>query len=106
VVPAKQLNQVVTNLIRIQQRAAILISGAFKSTTGAVLDIELFMVLIHLWMQQIVKETAIRLRTGTAWAHPPCFSQRRPAAETRLGGLMPLEALSWGAQSLLTLDKG
>jgi hypothetical protein len=50
VVPAKQLNQVVTNLIRIQRRAAILISGAFKSTAGAVLDIELFMVPIRLRM--------------------------------------------------------
>jgi hypothetical protein len=106
VVPAKQLNQVVTGLIRIQRRAAILISGAFKSTAGMALDIELFMVPIRLRMQQIIEETAIRLRTGPEWARPPCFSRRRSAAEARLGGLTPLEALSRGPRSLLALGKG
>jgi hypothetical protein len=48
VVPAQQLNQIVTKLIRIQRRAAILISGAFKSTAGMALDIKLFMVPIRL----------------------------------------------------------
>jgi hypothetical protein len=51
VVPVKQLNQVVTSLIRIQRRAAILISSAFKSTAGVALDIKLFIVPIRLRMQ-------------------------------------------------------
>jgi hypothetical protein len=59
IVPARQLNQMVAKLIRIQRRAVILISGAFKSTAGMALDIELFMVPIRLRMQQIIKETAI-----------------------------------------------
>jgi hypothetical protein len=105
VVPAQQLNQMVTKLIRIQRRAAILISGAFKSTAGMALDAELFMVPIRLRMQQIVEETAIRLRTGPVWAHPPSFRGRRPLKGTCLGGLTPLEALSRGARSLLALGR-
>jgi hypothetical protein len=105
VIPATRLDQVVTKLIRIQQRAAILISGAFKSTAGMALNIKLFMTPIRLRMQQIIEETAIHLRTGPSWAHPPCFSQQRSAAEARLGGLTPLEALSRGARSLLALGK-
>jgi hypothetical protein len=105
IVPARQLNQIVAKLIRIQRRAAILISGAFKSTAGMALDIELFMVLIRLQMQQIIEETAIRLRTGPVWAHPPSLRGRRPLKETRLGGLTPLEALSRGARSLLALGR-
>jgi hypothetical protein len=105
VVPAQQLNQIVTKLIHIQRRAAILISGAFKSTAGMALDIKLFIVPIRLQMQQIIKETAIRLRTGPVWAHPPSFRGRRSLKETRLGGLTPLEALSRGARSLLALGR-
>jgi hypothetical protein len=69
------------------------------------LDIELFMVLIRLRMQQIIEETAIRLRTGPVWAHPPSLRGQRPLKETRLGGLAPLEALSRGARSLLALGR-
>jgi hypothetical protein len=105
VVPAQQLNQMVAKLMHIQRRAAILISGTFKSTAGIALDIELFVIPIRLRMQQIIEETAIRLRTGPAWAHPPCFRERRPPGETRLGGLTPLEALSRGARSLLALGR-
>jgi hypothetical protein len=64
VVLTVQLNQVVTKLIRIQKRAAILISGALKSTAAVALDIKLFMVPIQLRMQQIIKETAVHLQTG------------------------------------------
>jgi hypothetical protein len=83
----------------------ILILGAFKLTAGMALNIELFMVLIRLRMQQIIKEIAIQLRTGPVWAHPPSLRGRRPLKETRLGGLTPLEALSRGARSLLALGR-
>jgi hypothetical protein len=105
VVPAQQLNQIVMKLIRIQRPAVILTSGAFKSTAGMALDIELFMIPIRLRMQQIIEERAIRLRTGPVWAYAPCFSKRRPLEEARLGGLTPLEALSRGARSLLALGR-
>ncbi|KAI9043903.1 ribonuclease H family protein [Aspergillus affinis] len=55
---------------RIQTRAAVLISGAFRNTASVALGIELFLPPVRLHMQQIIEETAIRIQTGPVIAYP------------------------------------
>ncbi|KAJ5117669.1 hypothetical protein N7448_011301 [Penicillium atrosanguineum] len=50
--------------------AALMISGAYKSTSAAVLDNELYLAPINLLMQHVLEETAIRIQTGVPWAVP------------------------------------
>lgn len=58
------LDKLINELIKIQKRAVILISGAFRGTAGAALDTELHILPIKLRIQQIIEETAIRILTG------------------------------------------
>lgn len=51
---------------KIQRRAALLILGAFKSTSAAALNIELFLPPIYLNIEQIIEEIGIRIQTGPA----------------------------------------
>jgi hypothetical protein len=44
--PAGELRRTINELTKIQRRAAILISGAFKSTSAVALNVELFITLI------------------------------------------------------------
>ncbi|OOQ82702.1 putative reverse transcriptase [Penicillium brasilianum] len=99
--PAWEMKRVVNEFTKIQRRAAILISGAFKSTSAAALNIELFLTPIHLLMDQIIQETAIRIQTGAAWAQPDCLRRQRSPQETRRGGWSPLEALRWKKDGIL-----
>jgi hypothetical protein len=46
--PAGELQRTINEFTKIQRRAVILISGAFKSTSAAALNVELFLTLIHL----------------------------------------------------------
>jgi hypothetical protein len=69
-IPAKEYNQVVRELINTKKRAAILISGVFKGTAAAALNVELHLLPIRLQMQQITEETAIRIRTGPTFGCP------------------------------------
>ncbi|KAJ5661392.1 uncharacterized protein N7477_009008 [Penicillium maclennaniae] len=62
--PATARTQIIRGFTRIQKRAALMISGAFKSISAAALDIKLFLTLINLLMQQIIEETAIRIQMG------------------------------------------
>jgi hypothetical protein len=62
--PAGELRRTVNKFTKIQRRAAILISSAFKSTSAAALNVELFLTPIHLLIDQIIQETAIRIQTG------------------------------------------
>ena len=59
--PAWEMKRTVNEFARIQRRAAILISGAFKSTSAAALNVELFLTPIYLLMDQIIQEIAIRI---------------------------------------------
>ena len=63
-IPAWEMKRTVSEFTRIQRRAAILISGVFKSTGAVALNVELFITPIHLLMDQIIQETAIRIQTG------------------------------------------
>jgi hypothetical protein len=42
------MEKIINELSKLQKRAAILISGAFKGTVGAALDVELFLLPIRL----------------------------------------------------------
>ena len=84
--PAWEMKRTINEFTKIQRRAAILISGAFKSTSAAALNVELFITPIHLLMDQIIQETAIRIQTGAAWAQPDCLRRRRSPAEIKKGG--------------------
>lgn len=63
-------HRVVAAFARVQKRAAITISGAFKGVSGALLDVELYLLPIHLQMQQNIEEAAIRIQTSPTWAQP------------------------------------
>ncbi|OKP12433.1 hypothetical protein PENSUB_1930 [Penicillium subrubescens] len=64
------MKRTISEFTKVQRRAAILISGAFKSTSAAALNVELFITPMHLLMDQIIQETAIRIQTGAVWAQP------------------------------------
>ena len=51
---AGELRRMINEITKIQRRAAILISGAFKSTSAAALNVELFLTPIHLLMDQLI----------------------------------------------------
>lgn len=86
-IPAGELRRIINEFTKIQRRAAILISGAFKSTSAVALNIELFITPIHLLIDQIIQETAIRIQTGATWAQPECLRRGpRSPQEIRKGG--------------------
>jgi ribonuclease HI len=94
--PRGDLDKLTNELTKIQKRAAILISGAFRGTAGAALDTELFITPIKLRIQQIVEETAIRILTGPQWACPQIAkaTKTRKPTQRRLGGWSPTEAIA------------
>ncbi|KUM55456.1 hypothetical protein ACN42_g11818, partial [Penicillium freii] len=92
--PRGDLDKLTSELTKIQKRAAILISGAFRGTAGAALDTELFITPIKLRIQQIVEETAIRILTGPQWACPQTAKEARKPTHRRLGGWSPTEAIA------------
>lgn len=93
--PATERSHIIRGFTRIQKRAALMISGAFKSISAAALDVELFLTPINLLMQQVIEETVIRIQTGVPWALPEGLLAKRKPKETKLGGITPLEALKW-----------
>ncbi|KAJ5710399.1 hypothetical protein N7488_004555 [Penicillium malachiteum] len=103
-VPKTEENKMVAVFTAIQRRAAILIAGAFKSMSAAALNVELFLMPIHLYMQQIIENTAIRIQTGPTWAQPPLIPHCRTAAARQRSGWSPIEALQWKKGQILHLD--
>ncbi|OQD91721.1 hypothetical protein PENSOL_c049G05847, partial [Penicillium solitum] len=93
--PRGDLDKLTNELTKIQKRAAILISGAFRGTAGAALDTELFITPIKLRIQQIVEETAIRILTGPQWACPQTAKEARKPRERKVSGWSPTEAIAW-----------
>ncbi|OKP12958.1 hypothetical protein PENSUB_1340 [Penicillium subrubescens] len=78
--PAGELRRTINELTKIQRRAAILISGAFKSTSA---------------------KSAIRIQTGAAWAQLKCLRRQHSLQETRKGGWSPLGALRWKKDGIM-----
>jgi ribonuclease HI len=95
VLPRVEMKRVIRELAQIQKRAAILISGAFRGTAGAALDIELHLMPMELRLDQMVEEAAIRILTGPQWACPQNALIKRKRAEQRIGGMSPTEAIAW-----------
>jgi ribonuclease HI len=93
-IPAAEQNKIINEFTKIQKRAAVLISGAFRGTAAAVLNMELHLLPIRLQMQQTIEETAIRIQTGPRFACPRGLTGKpRPTIEMRRSGLTPIEAL-------------
>ncbi|KAJ5638941.1 hypothetical protein N7528_001331 [Penicillium herquei] len=98
-------DKVVTMFTAIQRRAAILIAGAFKSMSAAALNVELYLMPVHLQMQQIIENSAVRIQTGPTWAQPSLLQHCRTAAARKRGGWSPIEALRWKKGQILHLDE-
>jgi hypothetical protein len=92
-IPAREMTRLVNELVKLQKRAAVLISGAFKSISTAALDVELYLPPMKLRLQQSIEECAIRILTGPQWACPRSAKMARRPIERRTGGWTPLEAL-------------
>jgi ribonuclease HI len=92
--------------VTIQKRAACLISGAFRTTAAEALNTELYLPPIAIHMNRLVKETAVRLRTGPAFAVPPTMLRRRPLDERDWSGWTPMEAQAWKTGGCLMAPPG
>lgn len=92
--------------VTIQKWAACLISGAFRTTAAEALNIELYLPPIAIHMNRLVKETAVRLRTGPTFAVPPTMLRSRPADERDWSGWTPMEAQAWKTGGCLTSPPG
>ncbi|KAJ5110838.1 zinc knuckle domain protein [Penicillium argentinense] len=92
--------------VAIQKRAACLISGAFRTTAAEALNTELHLPPIAIHMNRLVKETALRLRTGPVFAVPPTMLRRRPVDERDWSGWTPMEAQAWKTGGCLTTPPG
>ena len=57
-------------------------------------------------MNRLVKETALRLRTGPAFAVPPTMLRRRPGDERDWAGWTPMEAQAWKTGGCLMAPPG
>ncbi|KAI9034780.1 RNA-directed DNA polymerase from mobile element jockey [Aspergillus affinis] len=66
----KKLQKTVNKFQKIQTRAAIFISGTFRNTASAALEIELYLPPMQIQMQQTIQEAAIRIQTGPAITCP------------------------------------
>ena len=100
---ARAINQ---TFVGVQKRAACLISGAFRTTAAEALNTELHLPPIAIHMNQLVKETALRLRTGPAFAVPTTMLRRRPNDEIDWAGWTPMEAQAWKTGGCLTAPPG
>src|SRR3981081_4184939 len=94
--PAKKA--IVRQFAKIQKRAAIIISGAFRATAAEALDIELYLLPIKMQLEARAEETALRIVTGPAIGCPPAWKETRPRRQIQLGGLTPLENYVWKGQ--------
>ncbi|KAJ6016472.1 zinc knuckle domain protein [Penicillium herquei] len=99
----QQANKMSHPFAAIQKRAACLIAGAFKTSAAAALNVELHLPPIDIQMNRIVKETALRLRTGPRFAIPPSMKNKQRSTRQRLtGGWSPMEAQAWKKGGCLT----
>lgn len=89
-----RLNSIAKQFASVQKRAANLISGTFKTTAAAELDVQLFLLPMRLYMERQAHETALRIRTGPLHAVPEGMIRQRPKAQVR-SGWTPMEAQVW-----------
>lgn len=101
-----QLTKITHDFANIQTRAACLISGAFRTTAAEALNIELYLLPIRYQLDQLVKATAIRIRTGPVHGIPKGMLSRRTDQELTLGGYTPMEAHAWTKNGCLRAPPG
>lgn len=82
---------IVRQLTKVQKRAAIIISGAFRNTAAEALDIELFLLPMQQQLERRTDEAAIRIITGPEVGRPAQWHRPRRPEAVRLGGLTPIE---------------
>ncbi|KAI9043959.1 ribonuclease H family protein [Aspergillus affinis] len=91
----KKLQKTVNEFQRIQTRAAVLISGAFRNTASAALGVELYLPPMRIQMQQTIQEAVARIQTGPAIACPRGLRWKRSKEAFKASGYSPMEALKW-----------
>jgi ribonuclease HI len=101
-----QLTAITRDFTTIQKRAACLISGAFRTTAAEALNVELYLLPIRYQLDQLVKATAIRIRTGPTHGIPEGMLQRRTDHQLTLGGYTPMEAHAWKTGGCLRAPPG
>jgi ribonuclease HI len=101
-----QLTAITRDFTTIQKRAACLISGAFRTTAAEALNVELYLLPIRLQLDQLVKATAIRIRTGPVHGIPKGMLSRRTHQELTLSGYTPMEAHAWTKNGCLRAPPG
>jgi ribonuclease HI len=101
-----QLTRITWEFAKIQKRAACLISGAFRTTAAEALNVELHLLPIRYQLDQLVKATAIRIRTGPAHGIPKGMLTRRTDQQLALGGYTPMEAHAWKTDGCLRAPPG
>ncbi|KAJ5330279.1 zinc knuckle domain protein [Penicillium atrosanguineum] len=106
VIPKTKARTISQPFAGIQKRAACLISGAFRTTAAEALNTELYLPPAAIHMDRLVKETALRLRTGSAFAVPPTMLRRQPNDERDWAGWTPMEAQAWKTGGCLTAPPG
>jgi ribonuclease HI len=88
---APKKKAIVKQFAKIQKRAAIIISGAFRATAAEALDIELHLLPMRMQLEARAEEAALRIATGPTIGRPWAWPEARSRKEIKLGGLTPLE---------------
>ena len=96
IISKSQLTRITHDFASIQKRAACLISGAFRTTAAEALNAELHLLPMQYQLEQIVKSTAIRIRTGPTHGIPRGMLYRRTEAALTLGGYIRVTAVVRG----------
>ncbi|KAJ5771475.1 reverse transcriptase [Penicillium nucicola] len=76
----------------IQKQAAGLISGVFRTTAAEALNAELYLPSISIYMNRLVKEAALRLRTGPELGILPTMVRHRAVHGKDWARWTPMEA--------------
>jgi hypothetical protein len=90
--PAKERNQIIRQFSSVQKRAAVLISGTFCTTAAKALNVELYLTPMKHQIKRVVREAAIRVRTGPVHATPRSAVTPRTREEIKQGGQTPIKA--------------
>jgi hypothetical protein len=103
-IPVWKIKRIIDKSTKIHGRAAILISGAFKSSSAAAVNLELFLTPISLLIDQIAQDSAILIQRGATGARPDfvryTMHQHSPQ-ERKKGGWGQREALRWNDGGIL-----
>jgi ribonuclease HI len=81
----------VRQLTKVQKRAAIIISGAFRATAAEALNIELYLLPMKMQLEARAEEAALRIATGPEIGRPRGWKETRSRKAIKLGGLTPME---------------